>query len=138
MTNNELTSSKVAWCRAGCACGSQRGSASRAQMRAYAVAVAVALTGSSVCVHCHTKVDIHHGEVDRTTAGCYRPGYVVMTCNACNNALGNSDVIDRAAYAAAVLRASLTVPVPTLAQATAAYKVKAPISDTLKRSPFHK
>lgn len=137
MTDQRMTSKSPAWCRTGCACGRQRGSAQRAQMRAYALAVAVALTGSAQCVHCGDTISLHRGEVDRVVTGCYRPGAVIMTCESCNNGAGQAgERIDRAAYAAAVAAASERVAIPSPTESVKAYKAGANIFRTIERSPF--
>lgn len=135
MTNTTHTPT-VAWCRKGCACGRERGSATRAQMRVYALAVAVALTGTSECVHCGATVSLHRGEVDRVREGCYRPGSVIMTCEGCNNGLGQGFDIDREAYAADVARASATVSVPSQTAAAQAYRAGTDVYATLRGSRY--
>lgn len=99
-------------------------------MRTYALAVAVALTGRSACIHCGDAVSLHSGDVDRTTAGCYRRGSVIMTCTACNIRRGEPGTaagFDHTTYAADVLRASLTVALPaSRADMVKAYRASAP------------
>lgn len=138
MTNTTAvrTATAPAWCRAGCECGRQRGSATRAQMRAYALAVAVALTGSASCVHCGASVSLHKGEVDRVTPGCYAPGSVVMVCEGCNNGLGQGFEIARDAYASDVARASESVAVPSATASLAAYRQGADVFSTLRGSRY--
>jgi hypothetical protein len=129
----------TSWCRTGCSCGRERGGATRAQMRLFALNVAVALVGRAACVHCDAPVSLHTGQVDRTDPGeCYRPGFVIMTCDACNNALGQTDMSDnmRAKYIADVLRASLKVSVPGQAEAKRIYAVKPTMRDQLRKSPY--
>lgn len=107
-------------------------------MRLYALRVAISLTGKAACVHCGAGVSLHRGEVDRTDAGCYRPGYVIMTCEACNNGLGQSDGSDfnRSAYIADVLRASLKTDIPTQGEAMRAYQQKPDIRESYRNSPY--
>lgn len=136
MTSTPNASTSPAWCRKGCACGRERGSATRAQMRAYALAVAVALTGSASCVHCGAAVSLHNGEVDRVREGCYRPGAVIMTCEGCNNGLGQGFAIDRDAYASDVERVSASVAVPSASVAVKAYKAGADVYATLRGSRY--
>lgn len=136
MTTNTDTDTAVSWCRKGCECGRQRGSATRAQMRAYALAVAVALVGRPACVHCDASVSLWQGECDRTVTGCYRPGALVMVCSACNNALGQGFAIDRDAYAADVARVSASVPVPSASVAVRAYAAGADIDATVRASRY--
>lgn len=90
-------------------------------MRAYALAVAVAMHGAPIC-HCGKPVSLTDGEVDRTDEGtCYRPGFVVMTCYACNNDRTNVKGFNNVAFAADVLNASLKVEIPTKSDAKRLY-----------------
>ena len=105
-------------------------------MRAYALAVAVALTGSPSCVHCGATVSLHNGEVDRVSAGCYRPGSVIMVCEGCNNGLGQGFDIDRDAYASDVARVSESVALPSASSSAAAYRAGGDVYATLRGSRY--
>lgn len=105
-------------------------------MRAYALAVAIALVGRSACVHCGDAISLWRGECDRTASGCYRPGFVVMVCEACNNGAGQTDNLDRARYAADVLAASLTVTVPSATESLRAYRAGTDVTATIRQSPY--
>lgn len=124
------------WCRKGCACGRERGSASRMQMRAYAYAVAVAMHGAPVC-HCGAPISLTNGEVDRTDEGtCYRPGFVVMTCYACNNDRTTVKGFDNVAFAMDVLNASANVIVPTKAEAKKMYDIANERGASVRQSKY--
>lgn len=124
------------WCRAGCQCGKQRGSASRMQLRAYALAVAIAMHGASVC-HCGDSISLTNGEVDRTMENtCYMPGYVVMTCYSCNNDRTTAKGFDSQAFANDVMRASANVIVPTKAQAKRQYEIATERYSTIRKSRY--
>jgi hypothetical protein len=133
---------QTSWCKAGCACGRQRGGATRPQMRVFALAVTVALVGRPACVHCGTSVTLWSGQVDRTDPGsCYLPGTVLMICEDCNESLGQegkTDIgdFDRETYKADVLRASLGITImgPTAAQRI--YAVKPTCKEILRNSPY--
>lgn len=104
-------------------------------MRLYAVRVAVAANGDSVC-HCGAPVSLFDGDVDRTDAGCYRPGFVVMTCRACNNDRTYANGFDNVAYEADILAASLKVNVPTKAEAKAEWDKGPKRGESLKKSKY--
>lgn len=106
-------------------------------MRAYAVAVAVAANGASVC-HCGAPVSITSGEVDRTDGGCYRPGYVVMTCEACNNDRTNVEEFDTVAFEADILRASIGIEIPRKAESTRMWKAASEKGNSLMTSKYMK
>jgi hypothetical protein len=105
-------------------------------MRAYALAVAVAMHGAPVC-HCGAPVSLTVGEVDRTAAGCYKPGYVVMTCTACNNDRTNVAEFDTVAFEADVLAASLNVIVPGKSDAMREYKKMTAMGSSVKNSKYY-
>lgn len=126
------------WCRQrDTCCARQRGSDSRYQMKLYAVAVAVALHGAAVC-HCGQPVSITSGEVDRTAAGCYRPGYVIMTCEACNNDRTNVPEFNTVEYAADVLRASLGIPIMRKSEARREWLRVTDKGASVRRSKYYK
>ena len=126
------------WCRAGCACGKQRGSASRMQMRAYALDVAIAMHGDAIC-HCGKSISLTDGEVDRTDEGsCYRPGFVVMTCYTCNNDRTAVWEFNNYAFSADVLAASQNVIVPTKSDAKRRYEIANERGASVKRSKYYR
>jgi hypothetical protein len=134
MTNTENFAGD--WCRKGCACGRERGSASRMQMRAYALDVAIAMHGASVC-HCGAPLSLTDGEVDRTDEGtCYRPGHVVMTCYTCNNDRTTVKGFDNVAFANDVLNASQNVFVPSKSDAKRRYEIATIRGASVRKSKY--
>lgn len=126
------------WCRArDTCCDKQRGSASRYQMRAYALDVARAMHGASVC-HCGAAISLTHGDVDRTATGCYRPGFVVMTCTPCNNDRTNVAEFDAAAFQRDVLAASIGIAVPKKSIAAILWKSFTDKGNSVKRSKYYR
>lgn len=133
----DMTETYTRWCRdRDTCCDVERGKDDRIQMRAYALMVTIALMGSARCPHCTTPVSLFEGEVDRTMAGCYRPGYVVMTCNPCNNALGQVALSNREGYIMAVANASVGIEVPRKCDAKREYLAKPTMASQLVHSPW--
>jgi hypothetical protein len=101
-----------------------RGSADRAIMRIFAYRVTMALTGGT-CPLTGKAFDPSQGEVDRADATKgYAPGNVVLTSKEGNQGRSalqsvNTDIADIVRYQADVLNASLTVTIPTGAEASA-------------------
>lgn len=136
-----MTYSSPRWCRGAGRCDSpvcvgERGKDDRIQMRAYALMVTIALMGSARCPHCTTPVSLFDGEVDRTMNGCYRPSYVVMTCEPCNNALGQVSLPNRDGYVSAVYNASMGIEVPRKCDAKRDYEAKPTMASQLVNSPW--
>lgn len=131
------TTKNLRWCKTKCGCGNDGGSAGTYQKRVYALAVAVAMHGAPVC-HCGRSVSLWDGEVDRTAAGCYRPGFVVMTCHGCNNDRTNVEEFDAIAFQRDVLAASIGIEILSLAECKRIWQAGRVVGETLKTSKYLK
>lgn len=133
---SNLQNHNYRWCKSKCAgdmCDG--GSMGTYQKRVYALAVAVAMNGASVC-HCGAPIDLWNGEVDRTIAGCYRPGYVVMTCHGCNNDRMHVSNFDNVRFEADVLNASLMVEIKPLQECKRIWQGGREVGRSLKNSRY--
>ena len=134
-TLSPVTTAHVRWCKSKCqGTNCDDGSYGTYQKRVYALAVAVALNGASVC-HCGATITLWDGEVDRTVAGCYRPGYVVMTCHDCNNdrthVAFNSEL-----FANDVFEASKGIAIVGQTEAKKMWNAEREIGRTIKKSRY--
>lgn len=133
----------VRWCKSKCA-GTRcdGGSQYNAQKRIYALQVAINLAGygdivnGTVC-HCGAAIDLHNGEVDRTEEGCYRPGYVVMTCESCNNDRTHVRGFDSEGFRDAVISASIGVEIWSVTEASRFFKAGRNVGATVRNSRFY-
>lgn len=100
------------------------GSGRRIQRNYYAFMVTMGMTdGRMECPACSSALDLDTAEVDRAIpARDYRPGNVCYLCRGCNQGRGilqsqGKDWSNVAQYVSDVAKASLTIPIPSVADA---------------------
>lgn len=118
---NEIVTDVAIWSKQSKAWGSAR----RIQRNYYAFQVAMAMTkGEWVCAAgCGNDLDLDTAEVDRAIPTLdYRPGNIVTICHGCNHGRGvlqsnGGDWRHAHIYAADIKRASVGIPIPSVADA---------------------
>lgn len=132
------------WCKSDCKTKNQHGhkcdggSYGTYSKKAYSLDVAIALNGASVC-HCGAAIDLHNGDVDRTEKGCYRPGYIVMTCARCNADRPRIAEFDEALFRLEVWKASQGVSIMGPTEAKRNWLENVPAHGiTVMRSRFYR